>query len=256
MKRLYLIGLVCIACFLGGCSDGTAFFTGGRSGNNLLNMSDDIIQPDNAYGLSASFEKDSIVIIESDSETVVKEISIPFDDYQIFLSMTDENNGFLLYCSFPAMGQMMKSLYVTDDRWATYHEKDISSLIDGYPTSLTALSSEHLYIGAQMRSDGYLFETTDSGKNWDAVSIDEGDYRYGYTAISDEDSGVMYVLLEYELSGKGGNYDLYQIDTKQAELEMVGSFSLDDSVHVQEFFMSEGTLYIIDVQGNLYQIGV
>ena len=170
--------------------------------------------------------------------------------------MTDKDNGYLLYCSTPGMGQMMKSLYVTDNRWATYDEKDISSLIDGYPTSLSALSTEHLYVGTQMRSDGYLFETTDGGEHWDSVPLNEDYYRYGYTTISDEDSNVMYVLLEYVLSSRGGNYDLYQFDAKLYEWEMIGSFVLDESVEVQRFFMSEGTLCLIDAHGNLYKIEV
>lgn len=256
MKRLYLICLICAACFLGGCGDVTAFFANGRGGDQLTGASDTEIQPSNSFGLIAAFHKDNIVITELDSDTVVKEIPIPFDDYQVFLSMTDQDNGYLLYCSTPAMGQMMKSLYVTDNRWSTYTESDISSLIDGYPTSLSSLSPEHLYIGAQMRSDGYLFETTDGGEHWDPISINESDYRYGYTAISDEDSSDIYVLLEYVISGKGGNYDLFQIHTEQEELEMVGSFSLNDSVDVREFFMSEGVLCIIDAQGNVYRIGV
>ncbi|MCH5262431.1 MAG: hypothetical protein J1F42_05910 [Lachnospiraceae bacterium] len=150
--------------------------------------------------------------------------------------MTDENNGYLLYCSTPAAGIMMKYLYVTEDRWTTYDVKDISSLIDGYPTSLSALSPEHVYIGTQMRSNGYLFETTDGGEHWSSVSVDEGYYRYGYVPLLDENNGVMYVFLEYETDdGSHYNYNLYQSDINATAWEKIGSYSLGaDGSSLQE----------------------
>lgn len=256
MKRLYLACLICFVLFIGGCGN-TAFFIASRADDKVIATSSNPIQPDIPFNLSAFFQDGNIVITESDGDTVVNEIIVPFDEYQVFLSMTDENSGYLLYCSSPAMGQMMKSLYVTEDRWNTYQEKDISSLIDGYPTSLVAPSSEHIYIGTQMRSNGYLFETTDGGDHWNSVSIDEGYYQYGYIPQPDEDSNNIYVLLEYELSGKAGNFSLYRSDTSQVGWEKVCSFTLEDSGYsMQECFITEGSLFINDSQGNQYQINI
>ena len=257
MKRLYLACLICFVLFIDGCSNNAIFFVASHSDDKVITTSGNPTQSDIPFHLSAFFQDGNIVITESDDDTIINEILVPFDEYQVFLSMTDENNGYLLYCSSPAMGQMMKSLYVTEDRWATYDEKDISSLIDGYPTSLRALSSEHIYIGTQMRSNGYLFETTDGGKHWNSVSVDEGYYQYGYIPQLDKDSNNIYVLLGYELSGKAGNFSLYRSDTSQVGWEKVCSFTLEDSGYsMQECFIKEGSLFINDSQGNQYQINI
>ena len=256
MKRLYLACLICMTFLLGGCGNRAVFLAVCHGDNQLAVASDSEILTADSFGLTASFQEENIVITESDSDTIVAEILIPFDKNQVILSMIDENTGYLLYCSTGAMGLMNKYLYITGDRWATYEEKDISSLIDGYPTSLSALSLEHIYIGTDMRNNGYLFETTDGGENWDAVSVDEGYYRYGYVPLLDENNGVMYVLLEYEEDNRS-HYNLYQSDINSAAWEKIGGFSPDvggSSCQECRFFMRDGTLYFYDSQGNRYQI--
>ena len=254
MKRFYLTCLVGITCLIGGCAGRTA----DSDSEKILAVAETdaaaVEAAATVFDLSASFQDDNIVITESGSGTALCEIPIPFDKNELYLSMTDENNGCLLYCSTPGAGQMMKYLYVTKDRWTTCEEKDISSLIDGYPTSLSALSSEHIYIGTQMRSNGYLFETTDGGEHWDSVTVDEGYYRYGYVPLLDENNGVIYAFLEYEADGRS-HYNLYQSDMNAATWEKIGGYSLDTGeTSIYRFFMTDGTLYFYDSQGNHYQI--
>lgn len=255
MKRLYLTCLICMTFLFGGCGNRAVFIAVGHGDDQLAVVSDSEMLTADSYGLTASFQEENIVITESDSDTIVAEILIPFDKNQVILSMIDENTGSLLYCSTGAMGLMNKHLYITEDRWATFDEIDISSLIDGYPTSLSALSLEHIYIGTDMRSDGYLFETIDGGITWDSVSVDEGYYRYGYVPLLDENNGVMYVFLEYEKDNRS-YYNLYQSDINATLWEKIGSYSLEGVSPLQEgqFFMSDGTLYFYDAQGNRYQI--
>ena len=256
MKRFYLTCLIGITFLIGGCTNKPS------DTNNVKNLevveadAETVITAESVVGLSASFQDDNIVITESDNNSVLCEIPIPFDKNILCLSMTDENNGYLLYCSTGAMGLMEKYLYVTEDRWATYDVKDISSLIDGYPTSLSALSSEHIYIGTQMRSNGYLFETIDGGITWESVSVDDGYYRDGYVPLLDENNGIMYVFLEYEADDRI-YYNLYQSDINATAWEKIGSYSLDAggySLQECRFFMSGGTLYFYDSHGNQYQI--
>lgn len=263
VKHLYLTCLICMTFLLGGCGNRAVFLVVGQSdnANHVKNL--DIIEADaetvetteSVVGLSASFQDDNIIITDSDNDSVLCEIPIPSDKNMLCISMTDENNGCLLYCSTPGAGLMNKYLYITEDRWTTYEEKDLSSLIDGYPTSLSALSLEHIYIGTQMRSNGYLFETIDGGITWDSVSVDEGYYRYGYVPLLDENNGVMYVFLEYEEDNRS-YYNLYQSDINATLWEKIGSYSLEGMSPPQEcrFFMSDGTLYFYDSQGNRYQI--
>lgn len=254
MKRFYLACLIGITCLIGGCAGRTADLDSEKMPAAAETDAAAVEAAAAVFDLSASFQDDNIVITESGSGTALCEIPIPFDKNVLCLSMTDENNGYLLYCSTGAAGQMMKYLYVTKDRWSTCEERDISSLIDGYPTSLSALSSEHIYIGTDMRNNGYLFETTDGGEHWDSVTVDEGYYRYGYVPLLDETNGVMYVFLEYEADDRS-HYNLYQSDMNATTWEKIGSYSLKASSGREcRFFMSDGTLYFYDSQGNRYQI--
>lgn len=205
------------------------------------------ISTNNNFDLYASFEESNIVIKKLSDDIVLSTIPIAFDEYRIFLSMIDEETGYLLYCSTPGAGQMMKRLYFTEDRWGSYKETDISNQLDGYPTSLSAMSGENLFIGVQMRSNGFLFETTDGGKSWVSFTIDGSikDCRYGYAPIIDKESGMMYALLEC-----GESYLLYQL--VNGLWEKAGSFLLD--ALVEEFFVSNGKLYIVDSSGKWYRI--
>ena len=256
MKRIFLAYLIGTIFLIGGCANRSA------DTNHVTNLevigadAETVISAESVVGLTASFQDDNIVITESDNDSALCKIPIHFDENTLCITMVDENNGYLLYCSTPACGIMMKYLYVTKDRWTTYDVKDIGSLIDGYPTSLSALSSEHIYIGTQMRSNGYLFETTDGGITWESVSVDEGYYRYGYVPLLDENNGVMYVFLEYE-SDDRIYYNLYQSDINATAWEKIGSYSLDAggySLQECRVFMSDGTLYFYDSHGNQYQI--
>lgn len=203
----------------------------------------------NNFDVSVIFGESSIIVSENAGETVINSIPIGYDEYQLFLEMLDAENGYLLYCSSPAGGKMMKYLYTTNDRWSTYSEIDISNKIDGYPTSLLVLSSEHFYIGTQMRSNGYLFETIDSGEQWASVYLDKSIDKcsYGYVPIFDEYNGIIYTLLEYE-----GSYLLYKLNDEQTTWEKMGIFTFDSLV--ERFFVDKGSLYIIDLDGRQYNI--
>lgn len=254
MKRIYLAYLIGIGFLIGGCANRSADTNSAKNLEVIAADAETVKTAESVFDLSASFQDDNIIIVASNDDSALCAIPIPFDKNRLFISMTDENNGYLLYCSTPAGGKMMKYLYVTKDRWTTYDVKDLSSLIDGYPTSLSALSSEHIYIGTAMLINGYLFETTDGGEHWDSVSVDEGYYRYGYVPLLDENNGIMYVFLEYEADGRS-HYNLYQSDINATAWEKVGSYSLDANGGSEcWFFMSDGTLYFYDSQGNQYQI--
>ena len=143
----------------------------------------------------------------------------------------------------------MKLLYSTDDRWKTYSETDISSRIDGYPTSMSALRDGKMYIGAQMHSNGYMFVSTDSGKNWNPVFINENSdqCRNGYAPLLDREKGISYVLLESD-----GIFSLYRSDEKMSEWKLSGVFLLENGI--QEYFISGDMVVITDLLGNWYQL--
>ena len=201
------------------------------------------------FDISAAFTENGIVLSQNSDGDIINTIPIEYDVYQLFIDMLDPENGYLLYCSSPACGQMMKFLYTTNDRWRTCSQKNISDKIDGYPTSFSVRSSEHFYIGTQLRSNGYLFETTDSGEQWTSVAVDTGidTCSYGYVPVFEEDDGIIYALLKSD-----GSYLLYQSNDRQAAWEKVGTFVLDASI--DQFFDDKGSLYIIDMDGGKYLI--
>lgn len=200
-------------------------------------------------GVFAWLENGSIKIAENDRQDFLNVIGIEHGESGVFLDMIDKENGSLLYCGGPAAGQMTKTLYSTGDRWNTYDQMDISSAIDGYPTSLCVLSEEHFYIGTQLRSNGYLFETTDGGEHWESVTVDDDiqNCRYGYVSISDGSDGTVYVLLECE-----GTYVLYSADARQQGWNKIGSFVFEPPISA--FYVYNDAAYIVGANEKVYQV--
>ncbi len=251
MKSLYLTFSLCILLLLGGCGSAAD-----ERGNAILAAAAvNDMQPEKPYGLTAAFQDGNIAVSDVNSGDILCEIPLSEDEYALFFSMTDDNHGCLLYCSSPAAGIMMKHLYITEDRWTAYEEKDISSLIDGYPTSLSALSADHIYIGTQMRSDGYLFETTDGGGQWNPVAVDDEYYQYGYVLPVSADDHALYALLKYtDSAADAGTYVLCRRADDSAAWEKIGSFVPKDLGEPQTFYILDGALYIADPQGTQYRV--
>ncbi len=251
MRYPCLTLFLCILLLLGGCASAVD-----ERGNAILAAAAaDGVQPEKPYGLTAAFQDGSIAVVDENSSDMLNKIPLSEDEYALFLSMTDDSHGCLLYCSSPAAGIMMKHLYITEDRWATYEEKDLSSLIDGYPTSLSALSTDHIYIGTQMRSNGYLFETTDGGGQWQPVTVDDEYYRYGYVLPVCGDDHTLYALLEYPDSLTDTSaYVLCRHAGASAAWEKIGSFVPEDFGEPQTYYVSDGYLYIADSRGTQYQV--
>lgn len=264
MKYLKTFFTVSMLCLLFGCGSKNNIYVDAKieiNDNEIIK--DDtmkiILEPvtcdarqakiENNFSLSVDSKEDKIILFDTVSEKELVSLEESYGNGNLFLSMADENNGVLLYCSSPAGGQMMKQMYVTKDRWQTYSQIDISSQIDGYPTSLSAQSDNHLYVGVQMRSDGYLFETIDGGKNWNPVIIDEEieKCRYGYAPILNNEEDTFYVLLECD-----GFYSLYQSDLTLTAWKQLGTFSPE--MEIESYFIWKGKVIITDIQGQHYQL--
>lgn len=201
------------------------------------------------FFISAVHQEGKILLFDTAAEKELACLDGSYDSGSLFLSMSDKDHGALLYCSPPACGLMAKQIYVTKDRWQTYDQMDISGLIDGYPTSLSARSDAHLYIGAQMRSDGYLFETIDGGKTWAPVIIDDSieTCRYGSAPISHDGTGISYVLLECN-----GPYLLYKSDAAHPSWEQMGTFSPE--LEIRSYFIWNDNVIVTDTEGRQYRL--
>ena len=216
--------------------------------------------PDFAVSVDYGEGEERIILLEASDQTALNEIPVTKDQGMVFINMINENSGYLLYCSSPAAGLMNKTLYATKDRWKTYSEIDISSKIDGYPNSLSAVSKDKIYIGTQMRSNGYLFATKDQGENFEAVWVEEEKhFRYGYAPLFDKESRRGYLILEAE-----NEYFVYQAEYPTADdedscnlrWEKVGKFILEDYDTIEEYFLYGGQVYLTDRQGKRCRINL
>lgn len=271
MKYLKFFGVIFLICLLFGCGTKDNISENAKEeikndvvqmkGNEVIKESGvkislepitcDIkqVKNENNFSVSIDSKEGQILLFDTVSEKELASFEESYGSGNLFLSMIDENNGVFLYCSSPAGGQMMKQMYITKDRWQTWSQMDISSQIDGYPTSLSAQSDKHLYVGVQMRSDGYLFETIDGGKNWNPVIIDEAieKCRYGYAPILNNEEGNFYILLECD-----GFYSLYQSDVDLSAWKHLGTFSTE--MEIESYFIWNSKVIIADIQGQQYQL--
>ena len=211
----------------------------------LVSVDMDSSEHDYNFGISASFENsdsfetEDIVVSENANKDILNTIPVEHGESDVFLDMLDEDNGYLLYCGGPAAGLMEKYIYSTND------------------TSFAALSPECLYIGTQLRGDGYLFETTDSGENWESVSVDNDieHCRYGYVPALDASADALYALLDLERDGKEGAYCLYKLDDRQDKWDKTGTYDAGSDLPINSFYIYDGGLYI-DLNDGLYKINM
>lgn len=256
-KVSFLMLFTSIFIFMTGCTDVSA--------SRILDVKEienaAVPKQEEEAAVEAVFDEDKIILSELSDKSILNEIQITDDQYQVFVTMIDEKNGYMLYCGTPGMGQMKKIFYTTDDRWKTYSESDISSAIDGYPTSLSAVSGEQIYIGTQMRSNGYLFASKDGGESWESVMVDEDMYfRTGYAPVYDRENGILYAFFD---TGDNGCF-LYQAENDRTDTETmenvvwenIGKFSLLSLQEdlAEEYYFYEGSVCIKDSQGKWYQI--
>ncbi|MDE5818161.1 MAG: hypothetical protein K2I07_02425 [Lachnospiraceae bacterium] len=102
---------------------------------------------------------------------------IPLQEYywcgEMYVSFADSQNGYLLVCSDPALGQMAKHLYRTTDGGDSFSfAADLSTVIRGYPSGMAFCDEETGYIGVNSRGEeNYLYGTTDGGKTWESVDV-------------------------------------------------------------------------------------
>lgn len=251
MKILNACFAILIVCMLAGCgmNDNTGKMEPVQIKTESVPCDAKLAKAENNYSVFAESANGKINILDTALDKELVSIKESYGSGSLYLYMTDNSNGYLLYCSSPACGLMTKLLYTTKDRWQTYDETDISSQIDGYPTSLSARSDDHLYVGAQLRSDGYLFETTDGGTSWNPVLIN-GEIekcRNGYAPVLDNETGISYLLLECH-----GYYSLYQSDAMMSDWKLQGTFSLESELG--SYFIIDNEVIIEDMRGQSFKI--
>ena len=82
------------------------------------------------YAVAVTIEESSIMLSEFSDGTVLNEITADCEVYKVFVNMTDEKNGCMMYCSVPGAEERKEVFYITNDRWNTYSKLDEVVLLD------------------------------------------------------------------------------------------------------------------------------
>lgn len=168
-----------------------------------------------AYTAYFSFDDNQLIFERTkNSGTSWQQTFIDFESYSgicdagsIYLSFADNQHGYLLCCSTPALGQMTKLLFFTDDAGETFSfTADLTDDIAGYPQGITAVSKEQIYIAATYHGvDSYLYQSSDCAQTWEDVEIfprtDTVQYVDGYAPIfygNDKQNGMILLKVMQE----------------------------------------------------------
>lgn len=188
---------------------------------------------------------------------------IPLQEYfwcgDMYVSFADSQNGYLLVCSDPALGQMAKHLYCTTDGGDSFSfVADLSSVISGYPTGMAFCSDNVGYIGVSHRQElSYLYSTTDGGMTWESVDVPvhaDAYYADSLAPVVFYEDGMpkMAVVLENAV-GQSRRYVLY-INPRPDDFmtwQLIQILPYDD---VRNYcFTDEETGYFIDGSGMLHE---
>lgn len=76
------------------------------------------------FAISVTIEENRIAFSEFSDGTFLNEITADCEIYKVYVNMTDEENGSMMYCSVPGAKERKEVFYVTNDRWNTYSKMD------------------------------------------------------------------------------------------------------------------------------------
>ena len=120
---------------------------------------------------------------------------------EVYCSWPGDTCGYALKKGYPAAGQMPKSLYWTEDGQSWELVRELSPVIHNYPKGLffwnrtqgVILTDYHGY-------DDCVYLTLDSGKTWNAVSVDLGNEITSYRYLEGERAWIEDGKVMLELS--------------------------------------------------------
>ena len=118
----------------------------------------------------------------------------------LYPSFSDPQNGFLLYCSTPGAGMMVKLLFRTTDGGETFSPVcDLTDTLTGYPQGITFYDDKNGYIGVTYHGqENYLYRTQDGGLTWESESLplkNKGRYIDGFAPVFRDEAGDGLLVL-------------------------------------------------------------
>ena len=206
------------------------------------------------------------VVVErtSDGGKSWKQTSFVYGDYgevcdagSVYLSFFNDENGYLLYCSTPAMGRMTKLLFRTEDAGESFFfVGDLTDELAGYPQGISFYDGENGYIGVSYHGeDAYLYRTENAGVEWKSEKLpaqDEGiSYMDGYAPVFYDGNGAGMIVLK--AVGEGASYRLYLTEDYGGTWEEAGELPIES---LMGYTADEGgRVLVVGGMGKLYGRG-
>lgn len=90
-----------------------------------------------------------------------------------YLAFVDAEQGYLLYCSDPALGQMNKVLFGTVDGGASWQQvAELTEAVRGYPTGIDFADRDHGFVTVTYHGqEDCVYQTNDGGISWEAMEM-------------------------------------------------------------------------------------
>lgn len=171
-----------------------------------------------------------------------------------YISFSDTNHGYLLYCSSPAMGQMTKLLFYTEDAGESFSFAGDLSNLSGYPQGIS-FSEGKCYIAVTYHGeDNYMYvkeSGTDIWKIAEVISLPKGfTYIDGFAPafdIEDRQEGMLVL----KAVGDDSRYLLFATKDGGESWTINGEIPLDTIGSY--FYVGDNNFYFIDNMGSLYR---
>lgn len=186
---------------------------------------------------------------------------VNFDDRQLeaggsaYISFSDADHGYLLYCSTPAMGQMTKLLFYTEDAGESFsYESDLSGELTGYPQGISFAGGRGYIAVTYHGENNYLYVKESATELWRSEAVfpmpDEIQYIDGFAPVFDMEDGQKGMLV-LKAVGEDVRYMLF-VTTDGGESWMqngeIPFASLNGYCYV-----GDDQFYLIDGTGSLYE---
>ena len=173
----------------------------------------------------------------------------------VYISFSDINHGYLLYCSSPAMGQMTKLLFYTEDAGESFSFAEDLSNLSGYPQGIS-LSAGKCYIAVTYHGeDNYMYVKESGAEIWkseEIISLPKG-YRYmdGFAPAFDIENRQNGRMI---LKAVGDDDERYLLlVTKDGGESWTINGEISSNIMGSYSYVGDNNFYFIDNMGNLYK---
>lgn len=187
------------------------------------------------------------------------EVTSPGDAFDgsgsAYISFSDKDHGYLLYCSSPAAGQMTKRLFYTENAGESFSPADDLSRLSGYPQGISFAEGTCYIAVASHGENAYLYEKesgTDQWKKAEVMELPEGvRYMDGFVPAFDPQNKSEGMLV-LKVVGDDVRFLLLTTQDAGANWSVQGEIPLESVSGC--FDAGEQQFYVIDELGQLYKL--